>query len=87
MRAAIDKKNVEVSIDAKGNRKSRRITKLAERIRQLEKGLRKTFPHRKVNIHIWVTDRKSTSQKVSKPFRGRDIAIITAPAKPIKLKS
>ena len=87
MRAAIDKENVEVSIDAKGNRKSRRITKLAKRIRRLEKNLKKTFPRQRVNIHIWVTDKKSAIQKVSKPFRGRDIAIITAPAKPIKLKT
>jgi hypothetical protein len=87
MRAAIDEKSVEVSIDAKGTRKSRRIAKLARRTRRLEKELGKAFPHRKVNVQIWVTDKKSTAQKVSKPFRGRNIVLIIAPARPIKLKS
>jgi len=81
VRAEINRKSVQVSIDAKGTKKSKRLKNFARKIRQLERDIKKTFPHRQVFIHIWATDKKSSLHKVSKPFRGRDIIIFNDPVR------
>lgn len=79
VQAAIGKKHIQVSIGAIYQRKSKRLAKFIKRIKRLERDLKKTFPRRNAEVHIWSVGKKQGAQKVSKPFRGRNITIITAP--------
>lgn len=77
--AAMGKKRIQVSVGAIGGRRSKRLAKFAKEMKRLEKDLRRTFHGRKVQIEIWANGKKPSVQKISKPFQGKNITIITAP--------
>ncbi len=81
--ASIYRKRVEVSIHAKGDRKSRRMVKLRKRLERMERELIKAFSWRKVDIRICPNSKPSEKRK-GKPFRGKDIIFVTVP--PIRIK-
>ena len=81
VRAQLDAKSIQVSIDAKGPKTGKRFKNFAKNIKRLEKDLKKTFPKRKLFIHIWATSKKLSLHKMNKPFRGRNIVIYHSPIK------
>lgn len=77
--AGIGKRHIQVSINAVGGRKSKRLAQFIKGVGRMEKELRKSFPSRKVEVRIWIRSKKSPTQKVEKPFQGRDIVMIVDP--------
>ena len=81
VRAQLDRKDIQVSIDVKGPKTSKWFKGFAKKIKRLERDLKKTFPKRKLFIHIWPTNRKLSFHKMNKPFRGRDIILFHNPVR------
>lgn len=80
-RTGIFKRRIEVSIDATGNQKSKRVRNAVKKIVKIERELQEAFPKRKIMIRVRAGDKKSFPKKVSEPFKGKDIIVIRTPVK------
>ena len=87
MRAGTYARRIEVSIDALVPRRSPELKGLKKEIKKMCGKLKKSFPHRTIDVRVWPSIKEPPKPEAMKPFEAQKIFYITVRPCKVKVKA